>query len=111
LLAVEVLRRQDEILSSRRDFLTSALETLTRWSRDQPVDLLVPDGGALACLRLRDVDPDRFHSRLEPLETRVGRGSWFGETDDVIRIGFGHLPLDEFALGLDRVASVLAQTS
>lgn len=111
MLAVEVLRRQDSILASRRDFLCSALETLTRWSVDQPVDLLRPDGGALACLRLRSADPSRLHSLLASMETRVGRGSWFGETDDVVRIGFGHLPLDEFALGLDRMASALAQTS
>jgi aspartate/methionine/tyrosine aminotransferase len=110
LLAVEVLRRQDTILAERRAFLTSTLETLTRWAADQPVDLLRPDGGALACLRLRSADPERFHAALASMETRVGRGSWFGETDDVIRVGFGHLPPDAFARGLDRVAAVLART-
>ena len=108
LLAVEVLRRQDDILATRRSFLTTALDTLTRWAADQPVDLLHPDGGALACLRLRTTDPGRFHAALAGRETRVGRGSWFGEADDVIRIGFGHLPLDEFAEGLDRVAQALS---
>jgi aspartate/methionine/tyrosine aminotransferase len=108
LLAMEVLRRQDAILATHREFLTTALSTLTRWADGQPVDLLRPDGGALACLRLREADPDRFHATLATLSTRVGRGSWFGERDDVIRIGFGHLPLDEFSLGLDRVAQALS---
>lgn len=111
LLAVEVLRRQDEFLAVRRSFLTAALDTLSLWASGQPVDLLRPDGGALASLRLRSASPERFHSALAERETRVGRGSWFGETDDVIRVGFGHLPPDEFAEGLARVADALAQTS
>jgi aspartate/methionine/tyrosine aminotransferase len=111
LLATEVLRRQDEFLAPRREFLTTALDTLTRWSPDKPVDVLQPDGGAMACLRLRGVDPERFHAALARLETRVGRGSWFGESDEVLRIGFGHLPLDEFVEGLDRVAEALRHTA
>jgi aspartate/methionine/tyrosine aminotransferase len=108
LLAVELLRRQDEFLVPRRTFLTAALDTLERWAAGQPVDLLRPDGGALASLRLRGVDPERFHAGLADRETRVGRGSWFGETEDVIRVGFGHLSPDDFTAGLDRVADVLA---
>jgi aspartate/methionine/tyrosine aminotransferase len=108
LLAVEVLRRQDELLASRRAFLTTALDTLSRWASDQPLDLVRPDGGALASLRLRSADPDRFHAALAAQETRVGRGSWFGESDDVIRIGFGHLAPDEFEAALDRVSSALS---
>jgi aspartate/methionine/tyrosine aminotransferase len=108
LLAVEVLRRQDEILASHRAFLTDALDTLTQWAADQPLDLVRPDGGALASLRLRAGDPDRFHTALASHEARVGRGSWFGESDDVIRIGFGHLPPDEFAAALDRIGAVLS---
>ena len=111
LLAVEVLRRQDEFLAVRRSFLTAALDTLSRWAVGQPVDLLRPDGGALASLRLRSAAPERFHRALAERETRVGRGSWFGETDDVIRVGFGHLSPDEFAEALARVADALAQTS
>ncbi|GAA0927773.1 pyridoxal phosphate-dependent aminotransferase [Virgisporangium ochraceum] len=107
LLAVEVLRRQEEFLAPRREFLTTALDTLTRWAADHPVDLLRPDGGALASMRLRVADPDRFHAALAQRETRVGRGSWFGESEDVVRIGFGHLPLAEFAEGLNRVADAL----
>ena len=111
LLALEVLRRQDELLASRREFLTAALDTLERWAADQPVDLLRPDGGALACLRLRDADPERFHAALARRETRVGRGSWFGESDDVLRVGFGHLSAAEFTEALDRVAAALAEIS
>jgi aspartate/methionine/tyrosine aminotransferase len=111
LLATEVLRRQDEFLTTRRTFLTETLSLLTEWAADQPIDLLRPDGGALACLRLRGGDPARFHEALARVETRVGRGSWFGASDDVIRIGFGHLPADEFAEGLVRVADALRQTS
>jgi DNA-binding transcriptional MocR family regulator len=44
---------------------------------------------------------------LAERETRVAPGSWFGETDRVFRLGFGHLPLPDFAAGLDRLADAL----
>ncbi|GIF53702.1 aspartate/methionine/tyrosine aminotransferase [Asanoa ferruginea] len=110
LLAVEVLRQRSRVLGERRAVLRAALATLSSWAATQPlVALLPPDAGALCCLRLApSVSPDLFYSSLAALDTRVARGSWFFESDRVFRVGFGHLPPDLFAEGLERVGSALA---
>lgn len=115
LIAIEVLRRQEEILRPRRAALAAALATLTAWAgahRDA-VGFVRPDGGALCCLRLRPDRYDeqaarRFHAALAVRDTRVAHGSWFGEDDRVFRLGFGHLPLPAFEAALDRLADALS---
>lgn len=115
LLAAEVLRQSDRILARRRAALTAALEVLERWasSHRELVDFLPPDGGALCCLRMRpdrfdEPAVDRFYSALMKRATRVAPGSWFGESDRVFRVGFGHLPLKSFQEALERLSDALA---
>jgi aspartate/methionine/tyrosine aminotransferase len=117
LLAAEVLRHHEPILAARRVSLTAALEVLGRWAvaHDDAVEFLPPDGGALSCLRLRSDRFDepavrRFYPALTQRDTRVAPGSWFGESDRVFRIGFGHLPAAAFETALDRVAQTLSAT-
>jgi aspartate/methionine/tyrosine aminotransferase len=109
MLALEVLRQRSRVLEARRSVLRAGLATLSSWAASQPlVSLLPPDAGALCCLRLApSVDPGRFYDALASLDTRVSRGSWFFESDRVFRLGFGHLPPDLFAAGLDRLGSAL----
>jgi hypothetical protein len=113
LLALEVLRQRPRVLGSRQAVLRAGLATLTSWVASQPlVSLLPPDAGALCCLRLSpSVDVERFYAALASLDTRVARGSWFFESDRVFRVGFGHLPPDLFAAGLERVGSALTLAS
>jgi DNA-binding transcriptional MocR family regulator len=80
------------------------------------VEFLPPDGGALCCLRLRPDRYDeeavrRFYARLHELETRVAPGSWFGESDRVFRVGFGHLPLGEFTEALRRLETAATEAA
>lgn len=114
LLAAEVLRQSDRILARRRAGLTAALEVLERWasSHRELVDFLPPDGGALCCLRMRPDQFDEpavagFYSALTRRATRVAPGSWFGESDWVFRVGFGHLPLNLFQEALERLSDAL----
>lgn len=107
-LAAQVLRRRDDILAARAKRLDEALTELLTWTRDQPVEIVRPDGGALCCLRLPEgLDTDAFHARLAANGARVARGSWFGEHDRVFRLGFGHLPTADFTAALDRLADAL----
>ncbi|GAA4199577.1 pyridoxal phosphate-dependent aminotransferase [Actinocatenispora rupis] len=107
-LALGVLRQQRAILAPRAAHLARTLAELTAWVADHPVDLVRPDGGALCCLRLApEVDVADFHVQLAALDTRVAPGSWFGDEDRVFRLGFGHLPPDDFTEALARLSKAL----
>lgn len=112
-LAVRVLRRRGDILGTRSALLRDRLDEVARWVKDQPVEMVTPDGGPICCLRLpADRYPDddavaAFYARLAERDTRVAPGSWFGERDRVFRLGFGHLSPTDFTAALDRVADAL----
>jgi len=112
LLAAQVLRRRRGILADRAARLGRALAELEAWLRDQPVEWVRPDGGAICCLRLRtaeftDAEVTEFHARLATRDVRVARGPWFGEDDRVFRLGFGHLAPEDFTEALSRLAQAL----
>jgi hypothetical protein len=111
-LAAQLVRRRSEVLAPRAALLARALAELEHWVRDQRLEFVRPDGGALCCLRLpRDLVPDDavpgFYARLASRDTRVAPGSWFGEDDRVFRLGFGHLPPADFTEALARLADAL----
>jgi len=113
LLAAQVLRHHEPILAPRARRLGQALAELEQWAEDRPVEVLRPDGGALCCVRLAaEQFPDNdavaaFYRRLARHEVRVAPGSWFGATDRVFRLGFGHLAPAEFTEGLGRLGAAL----
>jgi aspartate/methionine/tyrosine aminotransferase len=109
-LGASVLRRAPALLAPRAARLRGALDSLTAWSAGQPVELVVPDGGALCCLRMHG-DPSVFYPALAEQETRVAPGSWFGADDRIFRLGFGHLPPDDFAEALDRLGVALRKAA
>jgi aspartate/methionine/tyrosine aminotransferase len=111
-LAVRVLRRRTEVLAPRARRLRLALAEVLDRTRDQPVEIVQPDGGAMCCLRLpadrfSDEAVATFYARLAERDTRVAPGSWFGEHDRVFRLGFGHLPAGDFSAALDRLIDAL----
>ncbi|HEY4453481.1 MAG TPA: pyridoxal phosphate-dependent aminotransferase [Pseudonocardiaceae bacterium] len=113
-LGVAVLRRRAEILAPRAELLNAMLTELLDWTRDQPVEIVRPDGGAICCVRLPESEfsddaVTAFYARLAENDARVGQGSWFGESDRVFRLGFGNLPPDVFTEALDRLADALKQ--
>lgn len=42
---------------------------------------------------------------------RRAPGAWFGESDRVFRVGFGHLPMDVFEEALQRLAEAMSSTA
>jgi aspartate/methionine/tyrosine aminotransferase len=115
-LAAQVFRRRAEILAPRARRLREALDELQEWTRDQQVEIVVPDGGAMCCLRLPadrfdDDEVCTFYAALAERETRVAPGSWFGEQDRVFRLGFGHLSPSDFTAALERLADAIAASS
>jgi aspartate/methionine/tyrosine aminotransferase len=114
-LGVRVVRRRAEILAPRARQLGASLAELLAWTREQPVEIVTPDGGAICCVRLPEAEftddaVTEFYARLASYDLRVGHGSWFGETDRVFRLGFGNLPPEVFSEALDRLADALKQS-
>jgi aspartate/methionine/tyrosine aminotransferase len=110
--ATLVLRRSGEILPPRAVRLGQAVAELGDWLADQPVDWVRPDASTTCCLRLRDSDFSdaavaAFPTFLAEHEVRVAPGPWFGADDRVFRLGFGHLPPQEFTDALDRLGVAL----
>jgi aspartate/methionine/tyrosine aminotransferase len=111
-LAAQVLRQRADILAPRAKRLREALDELLHWTREQPVEIVLPDGGAMCCLRLpadrfSDDAVRTFYARLAERDTRVAPGSWFGEHDRVFRLGFGHLSGSDFSAALKCLADAL----
>ena len=105
-LAARVLTR--DVLAPRAVFLEQRLADLMRWAEKQQVEIVVPDGGPMCCLRLpAGLDVAPFHRRLAELDTRVAPGAWFGEDDRIVRVGFGHLDAAGFGTALDHVSAAL----
>ena len=115
-LALRVLRARERIVNERRAFLAACVARTQTWVRenDFAIEWVRPDGGAICCIRLRpglfdDNAVARFYEAAAKAGVLVSRGSWFGESDRVFRIGFAHLPLSELDGAYAALTSVLTQ--
>jgi aspartate/methionine/tyrosine aminotransferase len=113
-LATELLRRATAVLGPRRAFLAEALPVVRDWveRHHDHVRWVPPDAGAMCCIQLRPevFGPGgmaRFHSRLAEYGVLVSRGEWFGDSPYVVRLGFGHEPMERLRAGLDLVGEAL----
>ncbi len=117
-LALEVLRRGDEILGERRRVLGEAIGKVERWVERESdlIEWVRPDGGALCCVRLRpgpfdDKGAETFFRELRQESVLVANGSWFGEVARVFRLGFGYPPPERLDDALDAVSRALHTAS
>ena len=113
-LALEVLRRADDILGERRRVLGEAIVKVERWveSESDLVEWVRPDGGALCCVRLRpgpfdEAGVEAFFHALGQESVLVAKGSWFGEVGRVFRLGFGYPPPEKLDGALGAVSRAL----
>ena len=109
-LAVEVLRRSDEILSHRAEVLEAGRLTVGDWvaANEDGVEWIEPVAGALCTIRLKPhIDADAFRDELRANDAMVGDGAWFSTEPGVFRIGFGYLPLEQLPAALDAVGNSL----
>jgi aspartate/methionine/tyrosine aminotransferase len=116
LLALRILNAQERILQERRSFLAECLARTQAWIEANAFALewVRPDAGAICCVRLKpavfdDEAVQRFYQLLSKAGILVSRGSWFGESDRVFRLGFGHLALSELNAAYDAFTGVLTQ--
>ena len=113
-LAAGLLRHRQSVLAPRRKLLASALQQLSRWctSEKNRIEWVEPDAGALCCIRLRtDAFDDRAITRFWDLlpshDLQLASGSWFGETDQTFRLGFGYLPAERLGPALAALSAAM----
>ncbi len=113
-LALEVLRRADEVLNERRRLLGEAIAKVERWVERESdlIEWVRPDGGALCCARLRPgpfdaAGVEAFYGELGRQSALVANGSWFGEEARIFRVGFGYPPPERLENALDAVSRAL----
>jgi aspartate/methionine/tyrosine aminotransferase len=116
-LATALLRNRETVLAPRRRLLAAGLAELAAWceAERQRIEWIRPDGGALCCLRLRADTFDtatvaRFWDLLPRHELQLASGAWFGESDRVLRLGFGYLPPGRLGPALSALSMVLDAT-
>ena len=113
-LAAGILENRENILRHRRKLLADGLSLVASWVESQKnfINWVKPDGGALCCLRLKPSVFDksgveRFWAALPGLELQIGDGTWFGESSDVLRLGFGYLPIEVLPAALEALSKAL----
>ena len=115
-VALQVLQQRERIVAERRRHLADNLAIAEAWMKREArhVEWVLPDAGALCCVRLKaecfdDAGVERFHAALAGESVRVGDGRWFGEERRVFRLGFGLLGAAEFEAALAAVSAALRQ--
>lgn len=113
-LAAALLRQRERVLAPRRRLLAQGLAELAAWCalERQRIEWIRPDGGALCCLRLRVDTFDepavaRFWHLLPAHDLQLACGAWFGESERIVRLGFGYLPPERLAPALAALSAVL----
>ncbi|HEU4540122.1 MAG TPA: pyridoxal phosphate-dependent aminotransferase [Jiangellaceae bacterium] len=113
-LAMRVLANADGILAQRAQELVRARETVEAWvdANAGRVRWLRPDAGAFCAVELSSERFDsaamtRFHTRLRELGTSVAQGPWFGDAEQIIRIGLTYEPIDRLREGLQTITAAM----
>jgi DNA-binding transcriptional MocR family regulator len=116
-LAAHLLAQQEIVLAPRRTMLAKALIILADWhlSESDRLDWVCPDAGALSCFRLRRDQYDnqmvqQFWTALPKYDLQLGPGSWFGEKNQIFRLGFGYLPLEKLPRALELISETMSNT-
>lgn len=114
-LATALLRNREAVLAPRRRLLAGALAELAAWRQNEHkrIEWVRPDAGALCCLRLRsdvfdDAAVSRFWSLLPHHDLQLASGAWFGESNRIFRLGFGHLPPARLGPALSALSSAMS---
>ena len=113
-LGAALLRRGGAVLAARRRALGTAFAAVQRWQAQHAglVEMVHPDAGALCCLRLHPrhvtaAGVKRFWAALPQQHLRLAPGPWFGESDRIFRLGFGHLLLADLTAALPLLSQAL----
>jgi aspartate/methionine/tyrosine aminotransferase len=113
-LAERLLRRAGDILRQRAEPMATARDAVEAWigANEGQVRWLRPENGAFCCAELNTDIFDlqamqRLHDRLQHVGTSIAQGPWFGDAEQIIRIGLAYEPLDKLQKGLAALGSAM----
>ncbi|MFD4194341.1 pyridoxal phosphate-dependent aminotransferase [Amycolatopsis thermoflava] len=111
-LALELLRRADDVLAGKRARMRAGLAEVAAWvpRQDGRVTWLRPDAGAFCCLRVDSGVPE-FYNRLAAAGVAVSPGDWFGDDPAVFRLGFAHEPVERLREALELMSQALIRVA
>ncbi len=107
-VARAAIKRWEPLRQRGRKFATEGWAVFSSWLEDQPMSLVVPDGGLVCFPRVpcdSGIDGDEFRQMCLGNGVNLTPGYLFGAPDH-IRIGFG-LPVDQLREALDALAVVM----
>ncbi|MDQ0379981.1 pyridoxal phosphate-dependent aminotransferase [Amycolatopsis thermophila] len=107
-LALELLRRVDDVLAAKGARVAAGLAVVSRWVERHAdrVSWIRPDAGAFCCVRL-DSGAGEFYERLSARGVAVAPGAWFGDDPALFRLGFGHEPIERLREALALMSNAL----
>ncbi|UQS26361.1 pyridoxal phosphate-dependent aminotransferase [Amycolatopsis thermalba] len=107
-LALELLRRADEVLAGKRDRMRAGLAAVSDWVAEQGsrVSWIRPDAGAFCCVRVNS-GAGEFYERLAAAGVAIAPGDWFGDDPAIFRLGFAHEPIERLHEALDLMSEAL----
>lgn len=96
-VALKVLKREFEILKSRRVHSVMGLELTRNWValNNKLISWIEPKAGALCCVKLKEEyftkdTMNEFYSLSHKNGIQIANGEWFGESQRIFRLGFGY---------------------
>jgi aspartate/methionine/tyrosine aminotransferase len=117
-LAIQVLKKAETVLSTRRQQLGLAKTLVADWVRENAtlIEWVEPDAGALCCIalskdRFDNAALSQFYESLQHRSVRVAPGNWFGESARIFRLGFGFLTLQDTKTALKEISCALTDAA
>ncbi len=113
-VALQVLKKEDEIFKSRRIHSIAGLELTKKWVEQNKefISWIEPKAGALCCIKLKEDKFDKdhieaFYSSCKAMGIQIANGEWFGESRRYFRLGFGYLEIEKLSITLNKLSEVL----
>jgi aspartate/methionine/tyrosine aminotransferase len=110
-IGLAVLRDRERWRERSRSIRRTGLEAVGKWlGTEARMEWVRPVGGVVGFPRIRrsvKVDIATFYQVLSESGTAVGPGRWFGQSDELMRIGFGWPTPEELAAGLRSISLAL----
>jgi aspartate/methionine/tyrosine aminotransferase len=114
-IAFQYLKRKEELFAPNMATITRNFGILKNFMENQHVlEWVEPKGGCVCFPRIRKdvkLDTDKFHDiLLHKYSTYIGRGHWFEEDPEYMRIGYGWDTSEKLQKGLQNILKAIEES-